>query len=263
MAADEVDGSVTLSIDGPIARVRIANPGKRNAFTWGMYDQLEAVCASITADPALRVAVLHGDAEDGFAAGTDIRQFTDFVTGEDGIRYEERVGRVLAAVAAVPIPTIAMVHRHAVGAGLAVVAMCDIVVAERGTRFGAPIARTLGNCLPIAVVDRLRSRVGAGWAAAMLLGARLVEAEDLTGSGFVTALAEAGGLEVEADRIAQRIAGNAPLTVRALKEMSARLDAARPLPHADDLLDLCYGSDDFHGGVRAFLDQRRPEWSGR
>lgn len=260
--ADAADG-VILDIDGPIARLRISNPGKRNAFTWRMYDQLRAACVAVTANSAVRVMVLRGDAEDGFAAGTDIRQFTEFTTGADGIRYEERVGAVLGALAAVPVPTIAVVQRHAVGAGLAVVAMCDLVVAERGARFGAPIARTLGNCLPIAIVDRLRARVGPAWAATMLLSARLVEAEDLIGTGFITGISAAGDLEADADRLARRVANNAPLTVRALKEMMRRLDGAGSLPDAVDLLDLCYSSDDFRAGVRAFLVRRRPEWSGR
>ena len=263
MATGDPMASVTLDITGAIARVRISNPGKRNAFTWGMYDQLEAACKAITVDKAVRVAVLQGDSEGGFAAGTDIRQFTTFTTAEDGIRYEERVAAVLGALAAVPVPTIAMVQRDAVGAGLAITVMCDIVVAERGSRFGAPIARTLGNCLPIAVVGRLRSRLGVSLAMSMLLTARLLDAEDLSKTGFVSLVVEPHELESEVERIAERVSAAAPLTIRALKEMSRRLDAAQTLPNAEDLLALCYGSNDFHEGVTAFVDRRRPEWSGR
>jgi enoyl-CoA hydratase len=263
METHDVAAAVTLHISGSVARVRISNPGKRNAFTWEMYDQLQAAFNAISVDPDVRVAVLHGDAEGGFAAGTDIGQFAEFATAEDGIRYEERVAAVLGTVAEVPVPIIAMVQRDAVGAGLAVAAMCDIVVAERGSRFGAPIARTLGNCLPIAVVGRLRSRLGVGLAMSMLLTARLVEAENLTGTGFVSCVVEPDELEDEVDRIAGRIAAAAPLTIRAIKEMGRRLDAASTIPDAEDLLALCYGSDDFHEGVSAFLDRRRPAWSGR
>ncbi|HEY5319970.1 MAG TPA: enoyl-CoA hydratase, partial [Galbitalea sp.] len=238
-------------------------PGKRNAFTWEMYDQLQAACTAIAADQAVRVAILHGDAEGGFAAGTEIGQFAEFLTAADGIRYEERVAAMIGAVAAVPVPTIAMVQRDAVGAGLAVAAMCDIVVAERGSRFGAPIARTLGNCLPIAVVDRLRSRLGVGRAMAMLLTAHLLDAEDLTATGFVTRVVPSEDIEEEVDRMADRLATSAPLTIRALKEMGRRLDTSPVLPDAEDLLALCYGSDDFHEGVAAFIKRQRPEWSGR
>jgi enoyl-CoA hydratase len=263
MEMNDSDASVSLEIGDAIARVRISNPGKRNAFTWPMYDQLETACRTIAADQSVRVAVLHGDAEDGFAAGTDIRQFTAFATADDGIRYEERVAVVLGALAAVPVPTLAVVQRDAVGAGLAVAAMCDIVIAERGARFGAPIARTVGNCLPIAVVARLRSRLGVGFAMSMLLSARLFSAEELTRSGFVSLVAEADELDEEVEKLAGRIAAAAPLTVRALKEMDRRLDGALDLPDAEDLLALCYGSEDFTEGVAAFVERRRPEWSGR
>jgi enoyl-CoA hydratase len=263
MGTNDDAASVTLAVTDAVARVRISNPGKRNAFTWGMYDQLQAACTAIAADPDVRVAVLHGDPEGGFAAGTDIGQFAEFHTAADGIRYEERVAAVLGTVAAVSVPTIAMVQRDAVGAGLAVAAMCDIVVAEHGSRFGAPIARTLGNCLPIAVVDRLRSRLGVGRAMSMLLTARLIDAEDLTGTGFVTCVVPPEEIEEQVSRMAERLATSAPLTIRALKEMGRRLDASSDLPDAEDLLALCYGSDDFHEGAAAFIDRRRPEWSGR
>ena len=185
--------SVTLTVDGRVARVSLANPGKRNAFTWRMYDQLEAIAAELAGRDDVAAVVFRGTPEDGFAAGTDIRQFVDFETGAQGVEYERRVGAVLDAVAAIPVPTIAAVELTAVGAGLALAATCDLVIAERGSRFGAPIARTLGNCLPAAVVRRLRDRVGPARADLMLLTARLVDAEELAATGFVT-LCDAGSL---------------------------------------------------------------------
>jgi enoyl-CoA hydratase/carnithine racemase len=259
--SDRADASVTLDLAGPVARVRISNPGKRNAFTWGMYDQLEQIALRLRDEPGVRVVVLRGDREDGFAAGTDIGQFGDFADGAAGVRYERRVARVLGALTRVPAPTIAAVERTAVGAGLAVAACCDLVVAERDARFGAPIARTLGNCLPIAVVHRLRSGMGAAAARSMLLSAQLVTADRLTGSGFVHALADSGGLDAVLEPLIERIRRLAPLTLRVLKEMNRRLEDIE-LPDDTALLELCYGSADFREGVRAFGERRRPEWKG-
>jgi len=253
---------LTLEVTGGLARVGIHNPGKRNAFTWGMYDRLEAVAHEVASRDDVRAVVFRGTPEDGFAAGTDIRGFSDFESGADGVAYERRVGTVLAAVADIPVPTIAAVELTAVGAGLALAATCDLVIAERGTRFGAPVARTLGNCLPAAVIRRLRSRIGAARADAMLLTARLVHAEDLEASGFVE-LCEPGALEDAVAQAARRIGSAAPLTLRALKAIGARIDAEAGVPDDEDLLELCYGSADFREGVAAFLEQRRPEWSGR
>jgi enoyl-CoA hydratase len=83
----------------------------------------------------------------------------------------------------------------------------------------------------------------------------------LAPSGFVT-LCDAGALTEAVDAIAARIVSAAPLTLRSLKEIGRRLDAA-DVPDDTDVLERCYGSDDFRVGVRAFLAQRRPEWRGR
>jgi len=255
------DASITLDIRGHVARIGISNPGKRNAFTWAMYDQLEQIAVRLHDEPGVRVVVLRGNREDGFAAGTDIGQFADFADGAAGVRYERRVAQVLDALTRIPAPTIAAVERTAVGAGLAVAACCDLVVAESDARFGAPIARTLGNCLPIAVVHRLRARMGAAATASTLLTAELVTAQRLAGSGFVHALAESGELDAVLEPLVERIGSLAPLTLRALKEMNRRLDEVE-LPDDTALLELCYGSADFREGVRAFGERRRPEWKG-
>ena len=259
--ATAVSPSVTVAVVDRVARVALSNPGKRNAFTWGMYDQLERIATELASRDDIGAVVFRGTPEDGFAAGTDIRQFEDFTDGSDGVAYERRVGGVLAAVAGIPVPTVAAVELTAVGAGLALAATCDIVIAERGSKFGVPIARTLGNCLPAQVVRRLRDRVGPAHTDAMLLTARLLTAEELAGTGFVS-LCDPGGLSEAVDATTSRITAGAPLTVRSLKELTRRLETAGEAPDDSDLLERCYGSADFREGVHAFLDQRRPQWKG-
>lgn len=256
-----MSASVSLGVESGVAHVRISNPGKRNAFTWAMYEQLESIAHQIGHRDDVRAVVLEGNAEDGFAAGTDIGQFDEFVTGEDGLRYERRTGEVLSALLAIPVPTIALVQRTAVGAGLAVAACCDIVLAERGALFGVPVARTIGNCLPAPVVARLRDRLGPGLTSAMLLTATLVPAERLDG-GFIFRVVDPGELWEATSPLLSRITSAAPLSLRCLKELNRRLDA-RPLPDDEDLIRVCYGSADFHEGVKAFLAGRAPEWTGR
>jgi enoyl-CoA hydratase/carnithine racemase len=255
--------SISVIRDGPIARVTILNRGKRNAFTWEMYDQLLQIATDLREAEGLRAVVIRGNPEDGFAAGTDIRQFLTFNTGADGVAYERRIAKVLEAVRAIPVPTIAAVERAAVGAGLALAVMCDIILAEPTAQFGAPIARTVGNCLPVAIVARLRSRLGVNRTTALLMTAALVPAEELVASGFVTTVTEPQGMDEAIEAILKRITTAAPLTLKTLKEMNRRLDDASPLPDDGDLLETCYGSADFREGTRAFLEQRRANWSGR
>ena len=251
--AERADGVLTLVLE---------HPGKRNALTWAMYEQLDTHLAEAARDPGLLAAVLVGGGDDGFAAGTDIASLGDLRTGEDGVVYERRVGRVLDALRALPVPTIAAVRGPAVGAGLALAATCDLVLAERGAVFGAPIARTVGNCLPSTVVARVAARMGAARATGMLLTAALIPAEDLVASGFVHVLAEPGGLDAALQKVLTGLRRSAPLTVRALTETVRRVEDATPPPSNDDLLRLCYGSDDFAEGRRAFLAKDRPNWKG-
>ncbi|WP_024285621.1 enoyl-CoA hydratase [Cellulomonas sp. KRMCY2] len=256
-------GTVELRREDGVAWVRLTNPGKRNAFTWGMYDELERVTAALAADEELRAVFIRGTPEDGFAAGTEIDQFADFRTGEDGMAYERRVARVLQSLADVAVPVVSLVEGAAVGAGLAVAVWSDVVVAERTAVFGAPIARTLGNCLPAELVRRMRDRLGPPVADTMLLTAALVPAGSLTSGGFVSEVVEPGGLDGAAQRLATQLRRAAPRTVRALKATSRRLDATRPTADNDDLIRACYGSADFAEGVRAFLAHEHPVWTGR
>lgn len=254
---------VSARADDGVLHVVISHPGRRNAFTWRMYDQLAGIADEAAAAADLRAVVIRGTAEGGFAAGTDIRQFAGFASGADGVAYERRVGAVVDKLLAVPVPVLGLVEGAAVGAGLVVACCCDVVVAERGARFGAPIVRTLGNCLPTAVVGLLRRRLGAAATDAMLLTGSLVSAEALVAGGFVHRVVDPGGLEAAAEDLLRRTRAAAPLAVRALKETGRRLDRAEPAPDNEDLQALCYGSADFAEGVAAFVSGRRPEWTGR
>ncbi|MCH6159151.1 enoyl-CoA hydratase-related protein [Streptomyces marispadix] len=269
---------------GSAARVVLSNPGRRNALTLDMYDRLHQACEEIDASPDVRVTVLRGAGGRAFAAGTDIREFRDF-TGADGIAYERRVGRAVERLAALRMPVIAAVEGPAVGGGFALAACCDIVVCTPDSVFGAPVARTLGNCLAPAVVARMYACLGRARTLRALLTAELVGAREALEAGFVSAIAGAdgagGGASADGDsadgdsadpggeldrhiaRLVARIAGCAPLTLAALKEADRRVLAASAPGSAEDLYELCYGSRDFREGVSAFLAKRPPRWQGR
>jgi enoyl-CoA hydratase/carnithine racemase len=262
---------VHLEIDGPVARIVLANPDKLNALTYVMFDQLIAACGEVTSaarSGQVRVAVLRGDGGRAFAAGTDIAEFSDFRAdgpggGADGVEYEHHTAAMLGAVAALPVPAIAAVEGPAVGNGLALALCCDIVIAREDATFGAPVARTLGNCLSPAVIGRLYAAIGRSRALALLMTASLIDAPAAAAAGLVSEVVprEAFGRHVE--DTAARIAGLAPRTLAAFKEADRRVLRALDSIPADDIFASCYGSDDFREGVAAFLAKRPAKWTGR
>ncbi len=255
-------GRVDVRREGPVIYAELANPRRRNALTWAMYDQLAALCDTVAGDPDVRLVVIRG-AGDAFAAGTDVHQFVDFADGADGLAYERRVGRVLDQLLALRVPLMGVVDGPAVGAGLAIAAVCDILVATPRARFGVPIARTLGNCIPAAVLARLQQRLGAARTMAALLTARLIDADDAVAAGLVYAVWPAEELEAGVADLVRAVSTGAPLTLATLKEMDRRLAATTAAVDDADLLERCYGSADFREGVTAFLEHRRPVWAGR
>lgn len=256
------DGEVRLVRDGAVATIWFDRPQARNAMTWAMYEGLAAACAELQADTGVRVAVLRGVGGKAFIAGTDIAQFLEFTTAEQGVEYEAKMEAYLGALEALPMPTLCVVEGWAIGGGLAIAACCDLRIATAGTKFGVPIARTLGNCLSVMNYARIVAHLGVSRAKRMLMLAENVPAEDAQAAGFVMDVLAPDALDARIAEICERLQGNAPVTMRVTKEAIRRLTHAG-IPDGDDLVRACYGSDDFHTGVKAFVDKRTPEWRGR
>lgn len=251
--------------EGPLAILTFNRPDARNAMTWEMYQALVDACERVDRDAAVRVMILRGAGGKAFVAGTDISQFQNFRDREDGLRYEERLDHVLDRLERVTKPTIALVQGVAAGGGCAIALTCDLRVATPESAFGMPIARTLGNCLSGASYSRLVDLVGPGVVKDLLFTGRLVPGAEAHALGMVNRLVPALDLERVVRELATGIAANAPLTLRATKEMMRRLLAKRRLAPGEDadLVEMCYTSDDFREGVTAFLAKRPPTWTGR
>jgi enoyl-CoA hydratase/carnithine racemase len=251
--------------DGPIATLTFNRPEARNAMTWEMYEALVAACERVDADGELRVLVLRGAGGKAFVAGTDISQFQSFRNREDGIKYEERLDRVLDRLERVGKPTIAQVQGVAVGGGCAIALTCDLRVATPESTFGIPIARTLGNCLSATSYSRLGDLMGPSRVKDLMFTGRLMDGTEAHHVGLIARLVSGDTIDAVTRALALEIAANAPLTLRATKELLNRLAARRRLSPGDDadIVEMCYTSDDFREGVTAFLAKRKPRWTGQ
>ena len=226
-----------------------------------MYQQLRAHCEKLRETKAVRVVRFQGAGSDAFVAGTDIAQFQDFDSGKDGVEYERRIDGTMQLLAALPMPTVAVVQGWCVGGGLAIASTYDFRIATPGSKFGVPIARTLGNCLSMANVAALVAAFGRPRVQRLLLLADLIGAEEAHACGYVLEVVASDNLEAAAQKLCTKLASLAPITQEVSKEALARL-LRHSLPEAEDLIRRTYGSADFREGVQAFVGKRPPVWKG-
>ena len=255
-------GRTVLVRSGHLATITFDNPGRRNALTSSMYDDLRRHCLDLALDPEARVVALRG-AGGAFAAGTDVADLEAIGTGEDGVRYEAEITRVLDAVRDLPVPVVGLVEGPAVGGGLALLACCDLVYATPTAVFGAPVARTLGNCVSPATTARMRAVMGRAIATELLITGRLATADEALACGFLRAVAPVEELDALLADLVERVSRCAPLSVAAAKTFGRRLDDQAAAVASDDVYARVYGSADFREGVRAFRDRRPAVWTGR
>ena len=261
---DASSDELLYDVAGSTGVITFNRPAAHNALTFAMYDRLGEICESLTADGPVLALIITGAGSRAFAAGTDISLFRDFKGAEDGLAYEARMEKVFKKLDACAVPTIAAIPGICTGGGGAIACACDLRIATRTFKFGFPIARTLANCLSASSIARVAALVGAGRAMDMIMTTRLIEAQEALNIGLVNELFDTPeALMSRAHAIAAQIATQAPLTMRAAKEVVLRMRERAAAVNDKDLVAMCYGSADFQEGLDAFLTKRTPKFAGR
>ena len=257
-------GCVHVRVEGVVATVTLDHPGRLNAITVAMWHALAETFGRLSADRALRCVVLRG-AGGNFAAGADIREFPRVRADLDSVMaYHRRtIAPALRAVSDCIHPVVAAIEGVCVGGGLEIASRCDLRLAARGARFGAPINR-LG--FPMAP-DEMRGLLDlAGRAATLeiLLEGRVFGADEAQVKGLLTRVVDADALETELAATTARLCAGAPLAARLNKWTAARL-ACDPSPLGDDEWRACFAyadGADHRRGVQAFLQGTDPVFTG-
>ena len=244
--------------DAGVATLRIANPGKMNALSLGMWRELRAVFDGLRDDAAPpRVIVVRG-ADREFVAGADIEEFPQFRFEPESLAayHEDIVAPALHAMLDCDVPLVAHIEGACIGGGLEIAACCDLRLCEPNSRFGVPIAR-LGFPMAPAEVEIVSHIVGQTLLRELLIEARLMGAVEAHERGVVTRVVDVDKLEAEVRRVAENIAALSPQAMRLNKRVLRAF--ARPTfsDPADRAAHYAYADSDEHReGLNAFIEKR-------
>jgi enoyl-CoA hydratase/carnithine racemase len=261
MMSDPVhaESPVIVARDGAVATITVNRPAVRNALNDATLGAIDAAVAALEADPAVRVILLTGAGDKAFVAGADINELSraDAITGRT---LAQRGQAVFDRIAAAGKPIIAVINGFCLGGGCELALACDVRVAAPGIKLGLPEA-TIGMGANFGSVV-LPKRIPMGIAMEMLLTGEYVTSEDVERWGLINRITD--DVLPVALELAERIAANAPISVRRMKETAVK---GLELPMWQALrLDVGpnpYLSEDRKEGIAAYLEKRPPRWSGR
>ncbi len=256
---------ILSSVDGSIGTLTFNNPERHNAMSLDMWRAASAVLDQFEQDPAVRVIVLTGAGGKAFVSGADISKFeSERATLEAVSEYNVAVDQFSKGLGECSKPTIAMIRGYCLGGGVGIAVCCDLRVANEDARFAVPAAK-LGLGYGYANVRRIMDLVGPQFVTEMLLTARQFDSSQAARMGLVNHVVPDAEIESTVREMAETIAANAPLTIRAVKRIVRELrrnpeDA--DVAACDALVKQCFESTDYREGRRAFLEKRKPVFRG-
>jgi enoyl-CoA hydratase len=248
--------NILLEVKDAVAIIRINRPKVLNALNTATVAEIATTLEGIEANDAVRAVVLTGS-ERAFAAGADISEMATAMNPANAQNW--------ARLSRFPKPLIAAVNGLALGGGMELAMICDIVLASETARFGQPEIN-LGIIPGAGGTQRLTRTVGKSLAMEMILNARMLNAEEAQRVGLVSGIYPSETLLRNALSLARQIAARAPLAIMAAKQsinaafetsLEAGLGAER-----EGFVKL-FSTEDQKEGMTAFLEKRRPQWKGK
>ncbi len=252
--------------DGHIGTLIFNNPERHNAVSFEMWEKVGTILEDFRNDPNIRVVVLTGAGGKAFVSGADISKFGDERgTLEAQNKYNATTERIYNDVATFPKPTIAMIRGYCIGGGLGLAIACDLRFCTEGSKFALPAAK-LGIGYGYLGLDRFVQTIGPAQTKDIFYSARQLDAAEALQIGLVNRVIADADLETVTTKYAETVAGNAPLTVAAVKHITVELgkpESKRDLASCKAKVEACFVSQDFIEGRTAFMEKRKARFTGK
>ena len=252
--------NIVFEKKGAVAIAAIDRPKALNALNSAVLDELDALLDAVRADEEIRVLILTGGGEKAFVAGADIGEMSN-LTKAEGEAFGKRGNDVFLKLETLPVPTIAAVNGYALGGGCELSMACDIRLCSETAVFGQP-ETGLGITPGFGGTQRLARLIGPGMAKQLIYSAKNIKADEALRIGLVNAVYPPEELMPAAEKLAETIARNAPIAVRACKK-AINEGLEQPMDEAivleEKLFGSCFETEDQKEGMGAFLEKRRHE----
>jgi enoyl-CoA hydratase len=252
--------------EGNIGYLIFNNPERHNAVSLDMWATAGEVLGGFREDPEIRAVVVSGAGGKSFVSGADISRFDKERSDEDAVAlYNATVEKSCAAIQEFPKPTLAMIRGYCIGGGVGLAVCCDLRICSEGSRFAVPAAK-LGLGYGYRGLKRLVDVVGPSFTLEIFYTARQFSAAEALAMGLVNRVVPDGDLENYVKTYAGAIAENAPLTIRAVKATVGEIlkeESKRDVRRSQALVEACFKSGDYEEGRKAFLEKRKPLFTGR
>jgi enoyl-CoA hydratase len=251
--------------EGGVGIVTFNNPERHNAVSLEMWEATTSMLNGFAADPDIRVVVLTGAGGKAFVSGADISKFGSERSTIEAVRaYNTKTDATYASIAEFPKPTIAMIQGYCIGGGLGLATCCDLRIASDNSRFAVPAAK-LGLGYGYTGLKRLVDIVGPSFAKEIFYTARQFDAEDARVMGLVNRVVPAAELETYVKSITDMISANAPLTIKAVKFTVGEIvkdESKKNIARSAEMVEQCFASRDYTEGRTAFMEKRKPVFTG-
>ena len=253
-------------LDGSTLHIRFNNVARHNALSVDMWEAVPPLLKIAETDGRVRLVVFSGAGEKAFVSGADISQFEDMRAAKEAVtRYEQMAEEALMSIHDFPKPTLACIRGWCIGGGVNVAISCDIRIAATDAVFSVPAAK-LGLGYRYSAMKNLVDLIGPSATKDLFYTARRVGAEEAKAIGLINRFASVEELPALLAEYTDTIAVNAPLTIQAAKAIAREI--LKPTPELDmalcqSLIRGCFDSADYTEGRKAFMEKRKPVFTGK